>query len=188
MTLTCEVILSFLSFRIRSLNLIRAVEFGKSREGPTKEVSLMRCVLGTGPERQPIHTCCPCFPEHSMEEAWGCPGFCPCKGTFQLGAEELSGCCTSPCLCLGSVRARAVPGGLESRSCQAKACSCAGVRTRPETNLDITDTSETGVRPTLTAWWVFGSPGLGFPAQQQYSLASTTSITVLSHTRCFSQP
>lgn len=37
MNLTCEVVLSSLSFRIRSLNLMRAVGFGKSTEGPAKE-------------------------------------------------------------------------------------------------------------------------------------------------------
>lgn len=108
MNLTCEVILPFLSFRIRSLNLIRAVAFGKST-GPAKEVGLAR--WATGPERQPFHACCPCFGGRSMGRNLGvvsppapwttgradcscCPACWLCKGASPPGAEELTGCCT----------------------------------------------------------------------------------------------
>lgn len=108
MTLTCEVIWSFLSFRVRSLKLIRAVKFGRSTGGPTKTLV-------------------------SWGVSWG---------------WELTG---SPFLRIA---------------------------------LAILSTQWY----TFTVWWVFESPGLSFPTQQQYSLASTISITVISHTSCLSQP
>lgn len=113
MNLTCEVILPFLSFRIRNLNLTRAVGFGKSTEGPGKDV-LARWMLGHWTQENPFIAHCPCFPEGLMgslgivslaasHTTWHasephCPGCCLCRDTFQLGDEEVPGCCPSPCL------------------------------------------------------------------------------------------
>lgn len=137
MNLTCEVILPFLSFRIRSLNLIRAVGFGKST-GPAKEVGLARWAIG--PERQPFHACCPCLRGRSMGRNLGvvsppapwttgradcscCPACWLCKGASPPGAEELTGCCTPS---LGRGRGRGLgrrgPRGRGRRDPHSRSC------------------------------------------------------------------
>lgn len=96
------------------------------------------------------------------------------------GAAHLPACAV-PCAC------RTLTAGPVRWGTEGKACSYTRVSTGPESNLDITDVSEMGVKSTLIVWWGLDSPGLSFPIQQQHSLVSPVSVTALSHTRCLSQ-
>lgn len=180
--------------------MIRAVGFGKSTEGPAKEVGLAGGPWALGPEGQPFHACCPGFRGGlrgslgavslaAFYDTWCASGSCwpgcwPCEGALQPGGEDWVGCCTPAC----AGACRAPTAGPIRWGTGGKACSYARVSTRPEIKPATTDVSETGVRSALMVCWGSGSAGLSIPTQQQYSLVSTVSLTALSHTRCLSQP
>lgn len=127
----------FFSFRIRSLNLIRAVGFGKSTEGPAKEVVLARWALGHRTREAAL----PCKLPLLSGALRGKPGGCLLAGCISRGTvcrllrlswllalqggEELRGCCTSscpcpcpcpcPCLCLHGPDSPSCPAGYRKK-------------------------------------------------------------------------
>ena len=170
MNLTCEVTLPFLSFRIRSLNLIRAVGFGKSTESCKRSWFSKVDPGPPDPRGSPSMHVALAFLSVRWE-AWGLSrwlrlvphgvqtahavlgaGFARALSNRVLkssqGAAHLpaSGCaraCAYAHAC-GAPTASTVWWGTKG-----KACSYAGVSTRPESNPDITDVSEMGVRSPL---------------------------------------